>query len=220
MIGFAQLAVPDVSDDRVRAGSEPDDERSWPRLSPWRRFLIQDLTQVEFSRRMEPMFEAWKLSGYWEKPHPWMETTLPWDRREEYIETVLSSLPPGALGAGGHVLLWPAKTSTSEVPLFMHPGGEQVLGWGILGPFHTSKLDEMLAQLDMASELSSPTAEALPLGLHHLRDTRALGSALRQKWPRLCAAKRSWDPNGILAPGSFSTNDPTPRKPSMTRSRC
>ncbi|MEO8276985.1 MAG: FAD-binding protein [Thermoanaerobaculia bacterium] len=202
MIGFAQWLFPMFLTIEFAPGEEPDDEKVLASLTPWRRALTQDLTQVEFCRRMEPMFEAWRLSGYWEKPHPWMETTLPWDTARDYIETILSNLPPGALGAGGHVLLWPAKTSTSDVPLFMHPAGEQVLGWGILGAVPQEKLDEMLTQLDMASELSIAYGGKRYLSGFITFDTPERWAAhFGDQWPRLCAAKKRWDPAGILAPG-------------------
>ncbi len=203
MIGFGLWLFPMFLTVEFTPGSEPDDEKVLARLSPWRRSHTQDLSILEFSRRMEPMFEAWKLSGYWENPHPWMETTLPWETAKEYIETMLANLPPGALGAGGHVLLWPARTDTSQVPLFAHPGGEQVLGWGILGGVPRVKLDEMLVQLDMASELSIAYGGKRYLSGYITFDTperwRAhFGDAA---WARLCAAKKRWDPAGILAPG-------------------
>jgi cytokinin dehydrogenase len=202
MIGFAQWLFPMFLTIEFKPGEEPDDEKVLAPLSPWRRALTQDVTQVEFCRRMEPMFEAWRLSGYWEKPHPWMETTLPWESAKEYIETILSNLPPGALGAGGHVLLWPAKTATSDVPLFMHPGGEQVLGWGILGAVPEEKLDDMLTQLDMASELSIAYGGKRYLSGFITFDTPERWAAhYGDQWPRLCAAKRRGDPSGILAPG-------------------
>jgi cytokinin dehydrogenase len=202
MIGFAQWLFPMFLTVEFAPGEEPDDEQVLAGLSPWRRSLIQDVTQLEFCRRMEPMFEAWRLSGYWEKPHPWMETTLPWDSAREYIEAILANLPPGALGAGGHVLLWPAKTSTSDVPLFMHPGGEQVLGWGILGAVPEEKLADMLTQLDMASELSIAYGGKRYLSGFITFDTPERWAAhFGEQWPRLCAAKRRYDPASILAPG-------------------
>lgn len=202
MIGFAQWLYPMFLTVEFAPGAEPDDDQVLAPLSPWRRALVQDVTQLEFARRMEPMFELWKLSGYWEKPHPWMETTLPWETAKEYIETILANLPPGALGAGGHVLLWPARTSTSEVPLFKHPGGKQVLGWGILGAVPPEKLDEMLTQLDMASELSIAYGGKRYLSGYITFDTPERWAAhFGDQWPRLCAAKRRWDPDGLLGSG-------------------
>jgi cytokinin dehydrogenase len=203
MIGFGLWLYPLFLTIEFEPGQEPDDERVLAQLSPWRRSLTQDLSILEFSRRMEPMFEAWKLSGYWENPHPWMETTLPWDTAKEYIETMLANLPPGALGAGGHVLLWPARTDTSQVPLFAHPDGERVLGWGILGAVPKVKLDEMLAQLDMASELSIGYGGKRYLSGYITFDTPERWKAHfgDATWARLCAAKKRWDPDSILGSG-------------------
>jgi cytokinin dehydrogenase len=202
MIGFALWTFPMFLTVEFEPADPPDDAAVLARLSPWRHVHTQDVTALEFARRMEPMFEAWKLSGYWEQPHPWMETTLPWDTAKDYIEAVLQNLPPGALGPGGHVLLWPARTATSDVPLFMHPGGEIVLGWGILGSVPRSKLDEMLMQLDLASELSIGYGGKRYLSGYITFDTpERWASHYGDQWQRLRAAKQRWDPAGILAPG-------------------
>lgn len=202
MIGYGLWLYPMYLTVEYAPGAEPNDREVLSGLSPWRHVQTQDMTALEFARRMEPMFEAWKLSGYWDQPHPWMEVTLPWEVAREYIETVLANLPPGALGPGGHVLLWPARTVTSSVPLFKHPGGEVVLGWGILGSVVPSKLDEMLAQLDMASELAIAYGGKRYLSGYVTFDTPERWAAhYGETWSRLCAAKRRWDPDHLLAPG-------------------
>lgn len=202
LIGYGLWLFPMYLTVEYGPGGEPDDRAVLARLSPWRHVQTQDMTALEFARRMEPMFEAWKLSGYWEQPHPWMEVTLPWEVAREYIETVLANLPPGALGPGGHVLLWPARTAASEVPLFRHPGGETVLGWGVLGSVVPAKLDEMLAQLEMASELAIAYGGKRYLSGYVTFDTPERWAAhFGDAWPHLCAAKRRWDPDRLLSPG-------------------
>ncbi len=202
MIGYGLWVFPMYLTVEYAPGEEPDDREVLAGLDPWRHAQTQDLTALEFARRMEPMFEAWKLSGYWEHPHPWMEVTLPWDAAREYIDSVLVNLPPGALGAGGHVLLWPARTAASQVPLFKHPGGEVVLGWGILGAVPPSRHEAMLTQLDLASELSIAYGGKRYLSGYITFDTPERWAAhFGETWPRLCAAKKRWDPDGILAPG-------------------
>lgn len=202
MIGYGLWVFPMYLTVEYAPGEEPDDRAVLSGLSPWRHAQTQDMTALEFARRMEPMFEAWKLSGYWEQPHPWMEVTLPWDVAREYIDSVLANLPPGALGAGGHVLLWPARSTASEVPLFKHPGGEIVLGWGILGAVPPARHEAMLAQLDLASELSIAYGGKRYLSGYITFDTPERWAAhFGDAWPRLCAAKKRWDPAGILAPG-------------------
>ncbi len=200
--GFAHWVFPMFVTIEFDPGSEPNDAEVLSRLSPYKVAYVEDMPLVQHCRRMEPMFQMWKMSGYWEKPHPWMELTLPWGVAREYIELVLSNLPPGALGAGGHVLLWPARTASSNVPLFMHPGGDFVLGWGILGSVPQEKLEEGLAKLDMASELSIAYGGKRYLSGFITFDTpEKWANHFGDQWPRLCAAKKRWDPDGILSPG-------------------
>jgi cytokinin dehydrogenase len=199
MIGYGVWLFPMYLTVEYGPGEEPDDAALLAALSPWRHVQTQDLTVFEFARRMEPMFEAWRLSGYWEQPHPWMEVVLPWGVAREYVESVLANLPPGALGPGGHVLLWPARTDTSAVPLFAHPGGEMVLGWGVLGSVPPARHAEMLAQLDLASELAIAYGGKRYLSGYVTFDSPERWAAhFGPVWPRLCAAKRRYDPDGLL----------------------
>jgi len=184
------------------AGEEPDDAATLAGLSPYRRVHTEDFTQSEFCNRMDPVFELWRRSGYWDMAHPWMETILPWDTSREFIEGVLDQTPPQALGPGGHILLWPAYTPTSEAPLFMHPGGEYVMGWGILPGVPARFLDRALAQLDMASELSIHYGGKRYLSGFITFDTaEKWAQHFGDRWPRILEAKKKFDPDGIMAPG-------------------
>ncbi|HEX4966033.1 MAG TPA: FAD-binding protein [Thermoanaerobaculia bacterium] len=184
------------------AGDEPDDDATLAGLSPYRRVHVEDFSQHEFCNRMDPIFELWRRSGYWDMAHPWMETILPWDTAREFVESVLAQTPPQALGPGGHVLLWPAYTRTSEAPLFMHPGGDYVMGWGILPGVPARFLDRALAQLDMASELSIYYGGKRYLSGFITFDTAEKWAAhFGDRWPRILEAKKKFDPEGIMAPG-------------------
>jgi len=184
------------------SGEEPDDESVLAGLTPYRHVHTEDFTQHEFCNRMDPVFELWRRSGYWDMAHPWMETTLPWDTAREFIESALAITPPQALGPGGHILLWPAYTGTSDVPLFMHPEGEYVMGWGILPGVPFKFLDRALAQLDMASELSIAYG-----GKRYLSGFISFDTAEKwalhfgDRWPMILEAKKKFDPDGIMAPG-------------------
>lgn len=200
--GFAHWVFPMFLTVEFGDGEEPDDAANLSGLRFYRHAHTEDTSMIEFCRRMEPMFELWRRSGYWDHPHPWMETILPWDKAREYVETVLANLPPGALGAGGHVLLWPSRTEVSEVPLFKYPEGEAVLGWGILGAVPQSVLAEGLAKLDMASELSIYYGGKRYLSGYITFDSEERWAAhFGDVWPHMKEAKRRYDPDGILAPG-------------------
>ncbi|HKI02528.1 MAG TPA: FAD-binding protein [Thermoanaerobaculia bacterium] len=183
-------------------GEEPDDAAVLAGLNPYRHVHTEDFTQHEFCNRMDPVFELWRRSGYWDMAHPWMETTLPWDTAREFIEAALAITPPQALGPGGHILLWPAYTATSDVPLFMHPGGEFVMGWGILPGVPRQYLDRALPQLDMASELSIAYGGKRYLSGYVTFDTAEKWAGhFGDRWPMILEAKKKFDPDGIMAPG-------------------
>ena len=183
-------------------GEEPDDAAVLAGLRPYRHLETSDYTQYEFCCRMDPVFELWRRGGYWNMAHPWMETTLPWDTARDYIEAVLAVTPPQALGPGGHVLLWPARTASSDVPLFMHPGGEYVMGWGILPGVPHEYLGRALANLDMASEMSILYGGKRYLsGYVTFKTPEQWAQHFGDQWPRILEAKKRFDPDGIMAPG-------------------
>ncbi len=183
-------------------GDTIDDAAFLSGLGYYRRLETVEYSQNEFCNRLEPIFELWHRAGAWEMAHPWMEVILPWDKAQEYIELAQSNLPPQALGAGGHVLLWPAYTGTSDSPLFMHPPGKLVMGWGILPSVPQKFLDQALGQLEMASELAIAYGGKRYLSGYITFDTPERWAAhFGDEWPRVVAAKRRFDPDNILAPG-------------------
>jgi cytokinin dehydrogenase len=199
---FAQWFYPTHLTVELDPGEEPDDQAVLAGLSPYRHTHTEDFTQYEFCNRMDPVFELWRRSGYWDMAHPWMESILPWETSREFIESVLAQTPPQALGPGGHVLLWPAYTRTSDVPLFMHPGGDFVMGWGILPAVPERFLQRALAQLDMASELSIYYGGKRYLSGYITFDTaEKWAQHYGDRWPMILEAKRKFDPDGIMAPG-------------------
>lgn len=199
---FAQWFYPLHVTVEFDPGEEPDDAAVLSGLTPYRHVHTEDFSQYEFANRMDPVFELWRRSGYWEMAHPWTETTLPWENAGDFIPAVLGQLPPQALGPGGHILLWPAYTRTSEAPLFMHPEGDYVMGWGILPGVPFKFLDRALAQLDMVSELSIVYGGKRYLSGFITFDTvEKWAQHFGDRWPMILEAKRKFDPDGIMAPG-------------------
>ncbi|MEM6794004.1 MAG: FAD-binding protein [Acidobacteriota bacterium] len=184
-------------------GEEPNDEELLEGLCFHRHLRTDEYTMLEFCRRLEPVFEIWDNSGNWEMAHPWVESVLPWDKAQEFIEFALDNLPPQSLGPAGHILLWPSRADTSKVPFFKHPGGEFVMGWGVLPAVPPKFLDMALEQLDMVSELSIGYGGKRYLSGYITFDKvedwkNHFGE---ETWAQFCAAKKKYDPDGIMAPG-------------------
>jgi FAD/FMN-containing dehydrogenase len=129
-----------------------------------------------------------------------MECILPWGTAEGYINAVLSELPPQALG-GGHILLWPSSGRTSSIPLFMRPDDDWVMGFGILPGVPPQFLELALPRLDQASDLSMAMGAKRYLSgyIHFDKDRWRLHFG--DKWAGVCAAKKKYDPDGLLNPG-------------------
>ncbi|MEM1204459.1 MAG: FAD-binding protein [Acidobacteriota bacterium] len=184
-------------------GEEPDDAALLEGLDFHRHLRTDEYAMDEFCRRLEPVFEIWDNSGNWEMAHPWMESVLPWDKAQEFIEFALDNLPPQSLGPAGHILLWPSRGDTSNVPFFKHPGGDFVMGWGILPAVPPKFLDMALENLDMVSKLSIGYGGKRYLSGYITFSTpeeweEHFGT---ETWEQFKAAKAKYDPDGILNPG-------------------
>ncbi|MFP5286339.1 MAG: hypothetical protein ACLGI9_11430, partial [Thermoanaerobaculia bacterium] len=63
---FAQWFYPTHLTVELDPGEEPDDQAVLAGLSPYRHTHTEDFTQYEFCNRMDPVFELWRRSGYWD----------------------------------------------------------------------------------------------------------------------------------------------------------
>jgi FAD/FMN-containing dehydrogenase len=102
---------------------------------------------------------------------------------------------------GGHILLWPARGTASRAPLFMRPPGEFLMGFGILPAVPPAFVNEALPRLNMAC-----AASRLMGGKRYLSglinfDHAAWKAHYGEQWAAVVAAKRKFDPHGILNQG-------------------
>jgi cytokinin dehydrogenase len=181
-------------------GAPPDDRKLLQGLSYYRLTHQEDRKLIDFLNRLEPLFIIWRRAGYWANTHPWMECILPWDTAEAYVGAILAELPPQALG-GGHILLWPSSGRTSSIPLFMRPEADWVMGFGILPGVPKQFLDIALPRLDQASDLSMAMNGKRYLSGYINFDKDRWRLHFGDRWPAVCAAKKKFDPDGLLNPG-------------------
>jgi FAD/FMN-containing dehydrogenase len=181
-------------------GSPPDDARMLEGLRPYDNLLADDLPTHEFVNRLIPLFDIWKKLGTWEHIHPWTEVVLPWSTAAEFMESILPDLPPG-VAVGGHVIVWPARSSVSEVPLFMHPREEYLVGFGILPAVPPRLWETMRPRLQAASDLSIALGGKRYLSGYIEFTREQWRQHFGDQWERFSSLKRRYDPEGRLNPG-------------------
>ncbi len=180
--------------------SQPDDASVLSGLNFYRHVHTEDGSIAEFVHRLDPVFRMWRESGAWQLAHPWMECVLPWPATAGYIQGVLDGFPPNLL-IGGHVLLWPCRGTTSDAPLFMHPKGEFVMGFGILPAVPQKLLPLTLPMLNKASDLSIQVGGKRYLSGWVEFDQARWRNHFGELWPKVREWKGFYDPNGVLNPG-------------------
>jgi FAD/FMN-containing dehydrogenase len=197
---FARWFFPTHFTVEFEPGAPPDDAKMLEGLRPYDKLLVDDLPTHEFANRLVPVFDLWKKLGTWEHIHPWMEGILPYSTAADYIAAILPDLSPG-VQVGGHVLLWPAKSSVSEVPLFMHPKEEHLIGFGILPAVPPKMWEQARPRLQMASDLLIGMGGKRYLSGFIQFTPEQWREHFGDQWDRFAALKKQYDPDNRLNPG-------------------
>lgn len=196
---FAQWFFPLHATVEMNEGEAPEAAAKLAGLRVYKHIHTEDGDISEFFTRLDKLFALWKRGGFWDYAHPWMECVLPWQTTAMYISQVLANLPPQAL-VGGHILLWPARGTASRVPLFMRPQSEFLMGFGILPAVPPAFIGEVLPRIHMASQASSMMGGKRYLSGWINFDHAAWKAHYGEQWDAVAAAKRKFDPQGILNP--------------------
>jgi len=178
----------------------PDDAKLLRGLKPFDRLYTDDLPTIDFLERMIPVFDLWKRGGTWGHVHAWVETVLPWERAADCIESVLPDLPPSVL-VGGHVLLWPAKGTSSRSRFFMRPPGEDLMGFGVLPAIPPRFWEQARPMLDNLGRLTELMGGKRYLSGYIDWDEDRWREHFGDQWEPYCALKRKYDPDSLLNPG-------------------
>jgi cytokinin dehydrogenase len=181
-------------------GSPPDDAAMLSGLRPYDNLYTDDCPTIEFLERMIPIFDLWKKAGTWEFIHPWIECILPWETAADCIEQVLADTPPG-IQVGGHVLLWPAKGTTSRSKNFMVPSGENLVGFGLLPAIPQRFWAETRERLENVSRMMLMFGAKRYLSGWVNFTPDEWKEHFGERWSDLVALKRRYDPDAILNPG-------------------
>ncbi|MFD4657754.1 FAD-binding protein [Kitasatospora sp. NPDC058444] len=156
----------------------------------------------EYAYRVDGFSAYLRAAGYWALPKPWLSVFLPATTTRTFMARAAEILTADDLGAG-LLLFYPYLRSKVRAPLAVLP--EQEIGWHFdllafpgPGADTAAMLQRNRVLYDLAVELGGKRylIGAVP-GMTHTDWQHHYG----QLWQRVVAAKRRWDPAGILTPG-------------------
>lgn len=194
--GFIQAAQP------FDPASPPDDAHLLRDLpAP---IETKDRPFLEFAERVDEFIQELRETIDWDNLiKPWFNVWLPGSTAERYVSDVLASLTARDIGSGGFVLLFPELRARFTRPNLRlpEPDGED---WVYLLNILRSGADPTFAEdmlrrndelLERARRLGGTR---YPIGSNTNTDWRA---HYGERWGEVLAAKREFDPDGIMTPG-------------------
>lgn len=164
---------------------------------------IENLDYLAFLDRLAASVDALKAAGLWDLAHPWLNLLIPGDKAAAVAGGILGALTPADLGPGV-VLLYPLLRERLRTPLLRAGHDPVPYLLAVLRttpPDDTAEVGRLLAANRTAFEATRAAGGtqypvgSIPFGRADWRTH--FGSA----WPALAAAKRRYDPRGILVPG-------------------
>ncbi|WP_418961186.1 FAD-binding protein [Streptomyces tritici] len=183
-------------------GTADDDERLTSDLGHTAA-QIQDVPYFDFVNRLAPAVEAFKAMGEWQRPHPWYDSFLPASTVNTVVTDTLSGLKGNAIGVTAVILLYPILTAKCATPLPIMPDEELVYLFSLLKTASpgADSAEEMVAANRAQYDVTRAAGGCwYPIGSVPLTKedwVRHFGPF----WAEFDAARRRYDPDGVLTPG-------------------
>lgn len=165
---------------------------------------VQNLPYYDFLDRLAPAVAALKAAGLWDFAHPWLNLLVPGRRAAGILRPILDEVTPDDLGPGGLILLYPLVRRHLHEPLLRVPGDPVPYLMSALRtcpPDNDAEIRRLLAANRSAFEAvrvgggTQYPVGSVPFTRQDWR--RHFGNA----YPGLAAARRRYDPRGLLTPG-------------------
>jgi cytokinin dehydrogenase len=167
---------------------------------------ISTLSYFDFLDRLAAPIAFLKSTGEWQDPHPWWNMFLPGTATDAFATHVMAGLTEADIGASGVILLYPLRRPAISIPLLRLPREPVVFLFAVLrtaapdsgGALSTPAM--LTANRELFDQARRLGGYAYPIG--SIPTTPAdWHQHYGPLWPFLAAARRRYDPAGILTPG-------------------
>lgn len=183
---------------------EPDERGLLADLNYRQRTYTRDQTVLDYVEGIvtaEALSPApWPPGAVWNLAHPWTCGVLPWDTAAACISAALEDLPADLL-ARSHIMLAPAPGSVFQAPIFMRPGGEYVMGFGIFPAVPPGALPRVLPIMEKFGNTFTDTGGKRYLSGWVNYSHEQWQAHYGDLWPQFLEWKASFDPDGVFSPG-------------------
>jgi FAD/FMN-containing dehydrogenase len=167
---------------------------------------IADLDYYAFLDRLAPAVAYLESTGEWYDPHPWWNMFLPGSATDPFVSGVMARLTEADIGASGVILLYPLRRTVLRTPLLRVPDEPVIFLFSVLRTAAPDLGGALSAEV-MLGDNRALFEQARELGGYQY----PIGSVpmtagdwqqhFGQEWQFLAAARRRYDPRGILTPG-------------------
>jgi FAD/FMN-containing dehydrogenase len=188
------------------AGPEPDDTTLLAGLRYDTSGVVtrETLGYFDFLDRLAPGVAALEQAGLWSWAHPWLNLLLPGDRAPALARTLLDGLAGQDLGPGGVVLLYPLVRRRLRTPLLRVPDDPVPYLLAVLWTLDPAD-SAAIAARRAANHAAYETVRAAGGTQYPVGSIPMTQADWRAQYGRdaswFAAAKRRYDPQGLLAPG-------------------
>lgn len=175
--------------------------------------VIQDQAYLDYAFLIDQVIDAMRTAADWDrKVKPWFDVFLPDSTAEQFLAEVLPTVTHRDIGSTGFVLLFPQRRALHARSLPRLPaadGSPWVFLFDILTVGDTTDADRdafVSEMLHRNRRLYQRARDAFggvryPIGAQAFSRQDWVGH-FGEDWRRFEKAKRKYDPDGILAPGS------------------